>query len=66
VNQPSVAPVRKVTAGGLSGAVVTILVWALEYFANVQIPAYVVAALVTVVSFIVAYLVPAAATDVGS
>jgi len=66
VSQPSAAPVRKVTAGASSAAVVTIIVWIVQTMANVEIPAYVSAALVTVVSFAVAYFVPAGATDMGT
>lgn len=66
VNQNSAAPTRKVTAAGLSGALVTILVWAADSFLHVEIPAVVAAALVLVFSFGVAYFVPASATDTGT
>lgn len=63
MNATSAAPVRKVTATVLAGAIVTILVWAVHQFANVSVPPEVAAALVTVVSFLVGYFVPAASTD---
>lgn len=49
----SPAPTRKVGAGALAGAIVTIGVW----LTPAQEPAEVVAALVTAVTFVVSYFV---------
>jgi hypothetical protein len=49
-------PSRKVTSAALAGAVVTIGVYAGEQF-NIQLPAEVSAAAVTVLSFVASYLV---------
>lgn len=51
------APSSKVTAAGLAGAVVTWVVWALDQFWGYTLPAEVAAASVTVVSFLLAYVV---------
>ncbi len=53
-------PARKVTAGGLIGALVTILVWALNTFvlsAEQQITGEIAAAITTVITFLVGYFV---------
>jgi hypothetical protein len=53
-------PVRKVTAGALIGALVTILVWALNTFvlsAEQQITGEIAAALTTVITFVVGYFI---------
>jgi hypothetical protein len=51
------APSSKVTAAGLAGAVVTWIVWALENFWGYTLPAEVAAASVTLVSFILGYVI---------
>jgi hypothetical protein len=65
--QQSMAPTRKVMAGGAIGAAITILVWVLNAFKLLpqgqQIPAEVAAALTTLVSFAVSYFVPPAPAD---
>lgn len=53
IDQPSAAPTRKVGAGALAGAIVTIGVWATP----ADEPAAVVAAAVVVVTFLVSYFV---------
>ena len=59
----SAAPARKVLAGGVAGAITTIIVWAVQAAHGPQITGEVSAAITTVLSFIVAYLVPPAASD---
>jgi energy-converting hydrogenase Eha subunit C len=59
VNATSAAPVRKVAAATLAGALVTLVVWAAATFLHLNISAEVAAAIVTVVIFVVGYLVPA-------
>lgn len=51
-------PERKVTAGGLAGAVTVILAWVLEEFAGVTLPPAVVAAGTTALMFATSYFVP--------
>lgn len=53
---PSKRPSRKVTAGALAGALVTIAVYVGELF-EVQVPAEVAASAVTVLTFATSYLV---------
>ena len=50
-------PDRKVAAGGLSGALTTIVIWATD-LAGVDMPAQVASAFVLVIMFAVSYLVP--------
>ena len=52
-------PDRKVTAGALAGAVTVIGGWALREFAGVDLPAEVASAATTILTFGVAYFVPA-------
>ena len=59
---PSSAPVPKVVASGATGAVVAILVWGVQTYGGVEIPAEVAAALTTVFSFIAGYITPPAGT----
>lgn len=54
----SALPVRKVGAAGLGGAVSTALIWALGHFAGLELGEEVTAAVVTLVTFAVGYLVP--------
>ena len=54
---PAAKPTNKVTAVGLAGALATIIAWAVETFGHVTIPALVVAALVTVLTFAAGYIV---------
>lgn len=51
-------PTRKVTSAGLAGGVATLLAWGFDEFAGVAMPPPVVAALTTVVMWLVAYFVP--------
>ena len=52
----SAAPTAKVTSSGAAGAFVLIVVWALDDYADVQIPPEVAAALTTLLSFAAGYL----------
>jgi hypothetical protein len=53
------APIRKVNAAGLSGAVTTLVLWLVE-LTGVTVPTVVAAAITTVVAAGVGYLVPSA------
>ena len=64
IQSPSAAPTRKVTAGGLAGALTVILIWVLSAGFKVNIPPEVASAITVVFSFIVSYFVPPAASDV--
>lgn len=57
MDQPSLAPTRKVASAGGAGAIVLILVWLLETYAGADIPAEVAAAATTLISLAVAYMV---------
>ena len=62
-NQPTAAPTRKVTVGALAGALTVLAVYLLG-LAGLDLPAEGAAALTTLVSFVLAYLVPSADQDV--
>jgi hypothetical protein len=55
-------PTNKVTAGGIGGALASIIVWGVS-LAGVEVPPEVAAAVATVVSFALAYLVPEKSTS---
>jgi hypothetical protein len=57
----TLVPSQKVTVGVLAGSITTIVIWALK--SVVVIPGEVAAAITTVLSFVVSYLVPPAARD---
>ena len=62
----SAAPVRKVAAGGLAGALAVILVFVLNTYvlpAGKPITGDIAASLTTILTFIVSYMVPSAAID---
>jgi putative flippase GtrA len=52
------APVRKVTAGLLAGALTVILVWVAS-LAGLEVPPPVAAAVTTLLTFVTSYMVPA-------
>ena len=54
----SAKPVQKVTAGLLAGAITTILVYAISMLAQVEIPPTVAAAITTLITFLISYMVP--------
>ncbi len=51
-------PSRKVSVGLIGGAVTTIGLWILSAAGHIETPDYVSAAIVTVVSFVLSYLIP--------
>jgi len=53
-----VSPDRKVSVGLLSGALMTILAWAVGEFTLVQIPPEIAVAGSTVIGFVLAYIIP--------
>ena len=59
------APVRKVTAGGIAGAITTVLVFVINTYVvpTKPITPEIAAALTTIISFAVSYLVPPAESD---
>ena len=57
IQQPTPYPTQKVTAGTLAAAVVAIAAWVAGLF-DVEVPAGVEGALVTLLGFIAAYFVP--------
>jgi hypothetical protein len=59
MTEASKKPNRKVVAGGLAGAVTSILVWlAPSLFPNMEIPPEIAASITTVVFAAVSYFVP--------
>jgi len=62
----SAKPARKVAAGGLAGALSVLIIWILDTFVlptDKQITGEVAAALTTVFTFIVSYLIPPSPDD---
>lgn len=57
-------PDRKVGSGFLAGAAVTIIVWLVEAFTDVDVPPEVAAALVTIISFAAGYYVAEPKTQI--
>jgi putative flippase GtrA len=55
----SLKPTQKVAAGGIAGALSIILVWMIEEFARIKIPAEVASALTVVIGVLTSYLTPA-------
>lgn len=55
-SQPTAEPTPKVQAAGIGGAITSVLLWAVTYFAKVDVPAEVGAALATIVAFVAAYM----------
>lgn len=51
-------PKRKITAGLLAGAVMTILAWASKEVAGIEIPAEVALAGSTLITFFIQHIVP--------
>jgi hypothetical protein len=63
-HSPSAAPVRKVTAAGLAGAITAIIVWILATAFKVDIPPEIASAITIIVAFAAAYLIPPGPNDV--
>ena len=62
-NQVSVKPIRKVTAGAVSGAAITVALWLIKSVWKVDVPAEVASAMTMILTFAVAYQTPAADDD---
>lgn len=58
LKETQMRPTKKVGAAGAGGALGVIVAWALSQFAGVDVTAEAAAAMSTVLSFVVAYLVP--------
>jgi hypothetical protein len=63
VKSPTVAPTQKVAAGGLGGAVSVIVIAILQHYAKLDIDPTLASAITTIVSFLVAYIVPPSSRD---
>lgn len=63
VNAPSAAPIRKVTSFVVASAIVTLAMFVLDRGFNYSVQPDVAGALVTLIGFLVAYIVPSAAGD---
>ena len=59
----SATPAQKVTAGAVAGAVTTIVIWVLKAYAHIEVPGEIAAAITTVLTFVVAYVVPPSPND---
>jgi xanthosine utilization system XapX-like protein len=59
-------PSRKVLSSGAVGAIATIVIWLLQAFAKITIPAEVAAAIVTLLGALTGYFVPPSQNDVLS
>lgn len=55
---PSAVPVPKVAVAGITGAVVTILIWAMKQYGGVELPADVAAAVAAIFCFAAGYITP--------
>jgi len=59
VNQPTWAPTRKVSAAGIGAVVSLVLIWILQTaLPDLVIPEAIAAAIGSIISFALAYLVP--------
>lgn len=56
-------PTTKVVAGALAGALSIILTWAVKQYGHIDIPGEVGAAITTVLSAVVSYMVPDSTTE---
>lgn len=63
VKSASAAPIRKVSAGLVGGAVATLILWSLSQYANFNPPQPVADAITTLISFAVAYVIPPSPND---
>jgi putative flippase GtrA len=53
-------PSRKVTAGGLAGALSIIVVWIVNQSTGTNIPPQVASAITTILTFLASYMIPSA------
>ena len=63
VKSRSAAPVRKVVAGTIGGAVASLVLWLLSQYANFNPPPEVAGAITTIIAFLVGYIVPPSPND---
>ena len=61
--QKRLVPTRTVSTAALASAVVLVIVWLVESVGDTQIPAAVVVALTTIVTFLAGYFMPPSADD---
>lgn len=54
----NLTPTPKVAAGAFAGALTTLIVWGLQQYAGITLPAEVAASLTTILSFAVAWITP--------
>lgn len=55
---PNTLPQRKVTAGLVAGGTVSVIIWALKTFANVDVSADAAVGMTAIFTFLVQYFVP--------
>jgi hypothetical protein len=63
MNQVSVKPIRKVTAGAIGGAAVTVVLFGIKSMLKTDIPPDVASALTVLLTFAISYMTPAADGD---
>ena len=63
--QISVRPIRKVTAGAVGGAAITVAIWLIKAVWKIEVPAEVAGAMTVLMTFLVSYQIPAADDDLG-
>jgi hypothetical protein len=51
-------PQRKIVAGGIAGSVSSLVVWALQQFGGIEVPAEQAVAITMLITFAVQYIVP--------
>jgi hypothetical protein len=59
----SLKPARKVSVAALVGAATSLTLWIIEIAADVKVPSYIATSIMTVVSFVVSWLVPPSEDD---
>ena len=64
MQSPTAAPVAKVTAVGVAGAVVAIVFFVGNYFFHIEVPATVVNAVTLIVAVLAGYFTPPSPSDV--
>jgi len=61
--QISVRPIRKVTAGAVGGAAITVAIWLIKAVWKIEVPAEVAGAMTVLMTFLVSYQIPAGEDD---
>jgi hypothetical protein len=56
-------PIRKVAAGAIAGATITVVLWTIKSMFKVDVPADVASAMTVLLTFVVSYQTPAADQD---